>query len=54
MYTRGCAAVAAGCSGGLALTGMNVVGAVIAGVTLLVAGIAILRLVPRGRRGDAR
>lgn len=52
MYERGCAAAAAGCTGGLAVTGWNVTWTVVAGVTLVLVGALIVRLVPR--RAGAR
>lgn len=50
MYERGCAAAAAGCSATLPVTGMNVGWAIVAGATLLIAGLAVMRLVPAVRR----
>ncbi|MEV4544710.1 hypothetical protein [Micromonospora echinaurantiaca] len=51
MYNRGCAAAAAGCSATLPTTGVSITWSLVAGVTLLIAGMALLRLAPRiGRR----
>ncbi|GAA3954323.1 hypothetical protein [Actinoplanes auranticolor] len=36
--------------GALALTGFNTVWTLVAGLTLLVAGLAVMRLVPKRRR----
>jgi hypothetical protein len=36
--------------GALALTGFNTVWTLVAGVTLMVAGLAVMRLVPKRRR----
>ena len=36
--------------GGLALTGFNTVWVLVLGLTLVVAGLAVLRLVPKRRR----
>jgi hypothetical protein len=50
MYTRGCAAAAAGCTATLPLTGVNIGWSVVAGATLLIAGLALIRLAPMIRR----
>lgn len=50
MYTRGCAAAAAGCTATLPLTGVSIGWSVIAGSTLLIAGLALIRLAPVIRR----
>jgi hypothetical protein len=49
--TTGVAATAAGTGGALAFTGFNATFAVLAAFALLAAGLAILRIVPRLRRG---
>jgi hypothetical protein len=36
--------------GGLAVTGFNTIWVVVAGVTLVVAGLAVMRIVPKRRR----
>ncbi|MBM0255460.1 hypothetical protein [Micromonospora sp. 4G55] len=56
MYQRGCAAAAAGCSATLPLTGVSIGWSLIAGTTLLIAGLALLRLAPtiQGRRARTR
>lgn len=50
VYGRGCAAAAAGCGAALPVTGVNTAWLVVAGVTLLLCGVAVLRMLPRGRR----
>ncbi|MBY8872366.1 hypothetical protein K7640_10995 [Micromonospora sp. PLK6-60] len=50
MYTRGCTAAAAGCTATLPLTGVSIGWSVIAGATLLIAGLALVRLAPVIRR----
>lgn len=50
MYERGCAALAAGCGITLPITGGSVTWVLIGGVTILLAGIALLRLLPRRQR----
>ncbi|HEX5595190.1 MAG TPA: hypothetical protein VFX61_04070 [Micromonosporaceae bacterium] len=51
MYQRGCAAAAAGCSATLPTTGLSIAWSLVAAATLLLAGMALLRLVPNiGRR----
>lgn len=54
MYGRGCAAAAAGCSATLPVTGVSLGWSLVAGVTLFVAGMALLRLVPSARARRAR
>lgn len=49
MYERGCAAAVGACTAALPLTGANVAWLVVAGVTVLLAGIALVRLMPRRR-----
>jgi hypothetical protein len=51
----GSLATGAGTSGALALTGFNTIAYIVAGLTLLFAGLALLKLVPRlgrSRRSD--
>lgn len=51
MYARGCTAAAAGCTATLPVTGISLGWSVIAGATLLIAGLALVRLAPVvGRR----
>ena len=53
MYVKAGAAAAAGGAATLPVTGYNLAWAVIFGVTLLVAGVALMRLVPRRRNPSA-
>ncbi|MGW5669793.1 hypothetical protein [Micromonospora sp. NPDC003776] len=50
MYNRGCAAAAAGCTATLPVTGVSLTWSVVAGATLLIAGLALVRLAPVMRR----
>jgi hypothetical protein len=50
MYGQVAGGSAAVGGGALALTGLNTVWVFIAGLTLLVAGLAVMRLVPKRRR----
>jgi hypothetical protein len=54
MYQRGCAAAAAGCSASLPVTGVSITWSLVAGATLLIAGMALLRLAPSIRSRKAR
>jgi hypothetical protein len=47
MYEKAGLAAAAGTTGGLALTGMNIMWLVLAGFALLAVGSALMRIVPR-------
>jgi hypothetical protein len=50
MYGQVAGGTAAAGGAGLALTGMNTMWMVVLGVTLLVAGLAVMRLMPKRRR----
>ncbi|WP_158554031.1 hypothetical protein [Micromonospora deserti] len=50
MYSRGCAAAAAGCTATLPVTGLSIGWSIVAGATLLIAGLALIRLAPVIRR----
>jgi hypothetical protein len=52
MYQKAGIAVAAGTTGGLAMTGANVLWLVLAGFALLAAGTAVARIAPKRRRTD--
>ncbi|MBB1157158.1 MULTISPECIES: hypothetical protein [Amycolatopsis] len=52
MYQKIGAASAAGVTGGLAFTGVNVLWLLLAGFALLAAGTAMLRILPRVRKQE--
>ncbi|MGW4396218.1 hypothetical protein ACWEHA_13085 [Amycolatopsis nivea] len=52
MYQKIGAAAAAGVTGGLAFTGVNVLWVLLAGFALLAAGTALLRILPKVRHQD--
>jgi hypothetical protein len=54
MYQQAGTAAAAGTTGTLAATGMNVLWVFIAGFALLAGAAALMRIVPRFTRSDAR
>jgi sulfite exporter TauE/SafE len=49
----GSIAAGAGASAGLAMTGFNTIAYIVAALTLLFAGLALLKLVPRWRRKNS-
>lgn len=52
MYQKIGATSAAGVTGGLAFTGVNVLWVLLAGFALLAAGTALLRVLPKVRKHD--